>query len=207
MEPIRSERKIRELITFILENGFKRDAILVLFSLNTLLRVSDMIDIKYEQLFDENGNVREYVDIVEKKSIIKAENTTRKSKKKTRRIKLPADFAKELKFYAFELEMKEGDYIFYSTENPKDHMHRKTVWRRMSKYGKAVGIDNLGCHGLRKTGAYQMWKKGIPVSVVSRQLGHTSEAQTKRYIGISQDEIDKAVENMNFSFARILKDY
>jgi len=207
MEPVRDPKKIRELIKYILDNGYKRDSILVLFSLNTLLRVSDMIDIKYEQLFDENRNIREYFDVTEKKSISKAQNPTRKLKKKVRRIKLPADFARELKKYADDLEMRKGDYFFYSSEDPNSHIHRKTVWRRMSRYGAAVGIDNLGCHGLRKSGAFLMWKKGVAIRVVSELLGHTNIAQTFRYIGVNQQMIDEAMERVNFSFARILKDY
>ena len=207
MQPIRDPNKIRELIKYILDNGYKRDSILVLFALNTLLRISDIIDIKYEQLFDDNRNIREYFTITEKKSINKVENPTRKNKKKIRRIKLPGDFAKEIKKYADDLEMGKGDYIFYSTENPENHVHRKTIWRRIRRYAYAIGIEGLGCHGLRKTGGFQLWKKGIAPRVIMEMYGHTSIAQTLQYISINQQMVDDAVEKVNFSFSRILKDY
>lgn len=207
MEPIRDPRKIRELIQYVLDNGYKRDAILILFSLNTLLRISDMLDIKYEDIFDQNGKVRDYFDVIEKKSVNKLEKPTVRSRKKTRRIKLPGDFAEELTKYAEELEMAPGDYFFYSTIDPSQPMHRKTAWRRMKKYGEQLNIDHLGCHGLRKTGGYQMWKKGVPIRVISELYGHTNTTQTMVYISINQDEVDGALEKMNFSFTRILREY
>jgi len=207
MEPIRSEAKVKKLIEHVLEYGLKRDSILILFALNTLLRINDILDLKYENVFDKNGNVKEYIDIIEKKSVNKIDNPERPLKRKTQRIKLSKDFKIELKRYSEEMEMEPGDYLFYSTDDPTTHMHRKTAWRRMSKYGKAVGIKLVGCHGLRKTGAYQMRMKGIPIAIISKMLGHTSEAQTRKYIGIDQDEVDRAVEEVNFSFNRILKEY
>ena len=207
MEPIRNPQKIRELIKYVLYKGYKRDGILILFALNTLLRVSDMIDIKYEQLFDQNGEVREYFDIQINKSMRRSKENGKVIKVKTRRIRLPNDFCKELKKYADDYDMAPGDYIFYSTEEPTQHVHRKTIWRRLSRYAYAVGIEKLGTHGLRKTGAFQLWKKGVPIRVISQMLNHSSIAQTLQYISINQEMIDKAVESMNFSFSRILKNY
>lgn len=207
MEPIRSPNKVRELLQHVLDYGFKRDGILILFSLNTLLRISDVLDLKYEDIFDESGKAREYFDVVEKKSVSKDENSSLKGGKKTRRIKLPGDFAAELSRYASDLEMVKGDYFFYSIKKPHSHMTRKTAWRRMKKYGDAVGIDRLGCHGLRKTGGYQMYKKGVNIRVISEIYGHTTIAQTLQYISINQDMIDETMEKMNFSFHRILQKY
>jgi len=207
MEPIRSEKTVKRLIEYILKYGFKRDAILVLFGLNTLLRISDMLDITYEQIFDESGNIREYFDIIEKKSLRKAQNPTKRPKVKVRRIKIPAEFGKELKRYAEDLEMVSGDYFFYSTEDPTKAMHRKTSWRRLRNYGKKTGIALLGCHGIRKTGGYLMWKKGIPIRTISELYGHTNVSQTMQYISLNQDICDEAVKKMNFSFTHILNNY
>jgi len=207
MNPIREPKKIKELIRYILENGLKRDAILVLFSLNTLLRISDMLDIKYEQVFMQNREVREYFDIQLNKSKRKSKENGKIIKVKTRRIMLPDDFRKELKKYVDDLEMEKGDYLFYSTEDPSKHLHRKSAWRRLTRYAAAVGIYDLGCHGLRKTGSFQLWKKGIPIRVISQMLGHSSIAQTLQYISVNQEMIDEAMKKVNFSFTRILKDY
>jgi len=41
---------------------------------------------------------------------------------------------------------------------------------------------------------YQAWRKGISLELIQAKLGHASPGVTRRYIGISADEIE-AVEN------------
>ncbi|MFW6130292.1 MAG: helix-turn-helix domain-containing protein [Atribacterota bacterium] len=54
------------------------------------------------------------------------------------------------------------------------------------------GIEyRFNTHTLRKTWGYHSRKNfGIPIELISEKLGHSSNAVTKRYIGISQEEIN-----------------
>ena len=63
----------------------------------------------------------------------------------------------------------------------------------IKKWIEAVGLDpaSYGTHTLRKTWGYHARKNfGIPIELISEKLDHSSNAVTKRYIGISQEEIN-----------------
>jgi len=53
-----------------------------------------------------------------------------------------------------------------------------------------VGLKGeYGCHTLRKTFGYQGWQMGISTELLQEKLGHRSPEVTRRYIGITRDEI------------------
>ena len=56
---------------------------------------------------------------------------------------------------------------------------------------EALKIEGrIGCHGLRKTLGYHASKAKTPQAVLMEIYKHSSWAVTKRYLGITQDEID-----------------
>ncbi len=58
------------------------------------------------------------------------------------------------------------------------------------------GLSELGTHTLRKTFGYFFYKQYKDVALLMKIFGHTSEAYTLRYIGIEQESINKAMENL-----------
>jgi site-specific recombinase XerD len=53
----------------------------------------------------------------------------------------------------------------------------------MKRLARKAGIDKrVHAHGLRHTHAFELAAEGVPVNVISRQLGHSSSAVTARYI-------------------------
>ena len=60
----------------------------------------------------------------------------------------------------------------------------------MKAWGEAVGIkERIGTHSLRKTWGYHARMKGVPLELIQAKFGHSSPAVTRRYIGITADEI------------------
>jgi integrase len=54
----------------------------------------------------------------------------------------------------------------------------------------------LGTHSMRKTRGYHLYHKTQDIARVMKMLRHSSEATTLRYIGITQEEIDKDFEEL-----------
>ena len=53
----------------------------------------------------------------------------------------------------------------------------------MKRLGRKGHVDKrVHAHGLRHTHAFELSAEGVPVNVISRQLGHSSSAVTARYI-------------------------
>ena len=70
-----------------------------------------------------------------------------------------------------------------------------------SRIGKTAaiecGIENIGTHSMRKTFGYHYYKKYKDVAMLMDLFNHSSPAITLRYIGIRQDQRDKAMSNFD----------
>ena len=56
--------------------------------------------------------------------------------------------------------------------------------------GQEVNIS-LGTHSMRKKRGYHLYKNTKGIARVMKMLRHSSEGVTLRYIGITQDDVDK----------------
>jgi len=61
-----------------------------------------------------------------------------------------------------------------------------------------VGLKgNYGSHGLRKTWGYQTRMLGVDLALIMHKLNHEKIAYTKRYLGITDDELQAVVQRLN----------
>ena len=147
--------------------------------INTILRVSDLLKLKVEDVLHSNGKFREYLCLNELKT------------KKSKRIKLNPLIRKEIMKYILHYELDDGDYLFFSLRNPLKHLDRVTAYKRLTKVATSVGIEHFGTHSMRKTLAYQIYIKTKDIGLVMNMLNHSNPKVTMQYIGITQESIDK----------------
>jgi len=182
VEPIRSKTKILAIKSNLREEKSPRNQLLFTLGVNSALRGSDLLRLKVKDLIDNRGEIREYLYVTESK-------TKRKAK-----IYVNEPIRKALNFY---LEKEKGlepdDFLFYSFRNKSRAISRVRVWRLIRKWTGAVGLDSekYGFHSLRKTWGYQARMQGASITMISEKLGHKSEGVTKRYIGITGEEINR----------------
>jgi integrase len=63
------------------------------------------------------------------------------------------------------------------------------VWCLITRYAKAVGVENLAPHDLRRTLARLMRRSGVEWEQIQFTLGHASIATTQKYVGnLEMDE-------------------
>ena len=188
VEPIRSIKKIRKMISHMEDKYSKRDALLFRMGINTILRVGDILSLRYCDIYDENGDFRRYLILSEQKT------------KKEKKIKLNDKIREEIDSYCRHFELDSDDYIFMSHRSPDAPLDRIQAWRILKQAAKECGIDNFGTHSMRKTLAYQIYKETKNLALVMHMLNHQSSKQTMRYIGINQDEMDNVYKNPKFQF-------
>ena len=182
VEPIRLKSKI-VLLYDVLKEQNDRNAMVFKVGINTILRVSDIITLKVKDVMDSNGNIRDYIKLQEQKT------------KSYRKIRINYELESSLLKYIGEWKMQMDDWLFMSFRNPDKHIDRVTTWKFLKKASEDAGIENFGTHSMRKTLAYHIYAKTKNISLVMKMLNHSSPAVTMRYIGITQDMIDRAYED------------
>ncbi len=186
VQPIKDKHKIQRMLK-VLEDDNPRNALLFRVGLNTILRIQDILDLKVKNIFHDDGRFRLYLSLFERK--------TRKNKgRQMKNIKLNSLLRKAIKEYVEFFELSLEDYIFFSLLDPDKNLDRVQAWRILKRAADKVGIDNFGTHSMRKTLAWTIYKQTKDISLVMIMLNHNSPKTTLRYLGITQESIDKTYE-------------
>ncbi len=76
-----------------------------------------------------------------------------------------------------------SDWLFLSTSHPDRHITEKQFYKVMARVGDLLGINYLGTHIMRKTGAYRVYtQSNYNIGLVMYLLNHSSEAMTLIYL-------------------------
>jgi len=181
VEPIRSEKKIKDLKNYLLGSGHIRNYTLIVLGINTALRVSDMLSLTWNDVYDfEDKEFRAHVYIIEQKT------------SKNKKFLLNNSALECLKRLKKEIvKIRPEEYVFVSRQGENKPITRFMASKIVKTSCEAVGIkEHIGCHSLRKTFGYHSWKKGVPIAVLMELYNHSNQSVTKLYLGISQDDID-----------------
>lgn len=185
VDPIRDIKKIEAMKTY-LRGKDQRDYTLFVVGVNIALRISDLLPLKWEDVLKNKKNFKD-ICLIEGKT------------KKERRIKLNKASQKALQELLETLDTySPDDYIFPSREGQGKSLSRQQALNILKNAAKAVGInDNVGTHTLRKTWGYHAWKKGFSPALIMDTLNHSNLMVTKRYLGITQDDINDLYDTLN----------
>jgi integrase len=175
-QPIRSKHQIRELAGFYLRKGQLRNHALIILGVHTALRISDLLRLRWEDVYDfKQERVRASIEIVEKK--------TRKAKI----IALNKAAVNALTLLAAHVAQK-GRFLI-ENPNTKKAISRIQAYRLIRAAAEVLAFESrVSCHSLRKTFGYHAWKSGVSPAVIMEIYNHSSLAVTRRYLGVTQDD-------------------
>lgn len=177
VEPIRDKIKIKQLYQY-LKGSDPKYAMIFKFGINTGLRISDILPLKMNDIFNKQGQFREYLVINEKKTA------------KEKKIKLNETLRKCLEKYVKTQHFALEDYLFPSQKG--GHLGRIQVYRVLKDAATVIGIENFGTHSLRKTWGYWTYKiSKYNIGLIMDTFNHSSASVTLHYIGINQDQKDE----------------
>lgn len=183
VEPIRDPRKIVAIKNMLKGQDRPRDYLLFTLGLNTALRIGDLLKLKVRDVLDEEGRIRDHIYLRESKT------------GREKRITLNRPAKEALEFYfskareaGLPLDLEEPLFQAHRSGRPLD---RTMAYKLIRAWAEAVGLTQgkYGTHTLRKTWGYQARKQGVPIELIQAKLGHRSPSVTKRYIGITDEEI------------------
>ena len=190
VEPIRNPEKIAQIKNLLKAKDDPRDYLLFTLGINFALRIQDLLSLKVKDVLEvEDGKIKlkEYVYLRERKT------------GKQKRIRINQSAREALEHYFSRVgEVDPEDYLFRSHRSDKP-LDRSRAYRLVREWTEAVGLTQgrYGTHSLRKTWGYQARKQGVPIELIMEKLGHSSPSVTKRYIGITDDEIEDVENHVN----------
>jgi len=187
VEPIRDPKKILAIKRNLKEEGNPRNYLLFVAGVNLALRISDLLSLRVKDILDKQGNIKEFIHLKEQKT------------KRQVKIKLNETVKEALNYYLNKARVTDPDQYLFKSERGSRPLDRVRAWGLIQKWTKEVGLngERYGTHTLRKTWGYQARKQGISIEKINEKLGHKSVIVTKRYIGISQEEVNKMEEEIN----------
>jgi integrase len=193
VEPIRDRKKIAQIKNQLEGADRYRDLLLFVVGINSALRISDLLTLHVGQVVDDNGEMRQTFAIKEEK------------RGKRNVVTINVSIQEALRKYqaAYPGIVKDPNhYLFFSTKRAgydfTRPITRERAWQLVSEMCHSVGLSgNYGTHTLRKTWGYHARRNGIPMEIIMEKLNHTSFAFTKRYLGITDDELKEAAEGLN----------
>jgi len=182
-QPIRNPAQARELCDYFLKRGQIRNYVLAVMSLHTALRVSDLLRITWDDVYDFKANrFRECITLTEKKT------------RKTKIIKLNKKIISALKLYIHVA--KPGKPLFINAHTDKA-ISRIQAYRIIRAAAEALAFHTrVSCHSLRKTFGYLAWKNGVAVPIIMDIYNHSAYETTRRYLGINQDDKNEAYRKL-----------
>ena len=187
-QPIRDRQELQNFSTYYKdEKPNLRNYALVVLGLNTALRISDLLHLRWNDLYDfEKLCFRDHLLIKEKK------------KKKRNRIAINEKPREAMQMYFNERNPAEDEFIFSKRTNPYKPLSRSQAYRIIKDDANhTTSEEAVSCHSLRKTFGYFAWQEGVQPALLMDVFNHSSYAITKRYLGIEQDEKDLVYLNIN----------
>lgn len=149
---------------------------IVIFALNTGLRKSDILPLKWEEIKSYNDKIIHlYV------------------RKTNKYMDMPCT---NMLYEFLERTPKENRHgaLFI---NPLTKQPPKEIKRAWNTAKRKAGIENFRFHDLRHTVATRLVNAGVPLPTVKKVMTHSDIATTMRYVHTPEEELFKAMEVLN----------
>jgi integrase len=182
VQPIRDPYVIEGIKQYLKARSL-RNYLFFCFGIYSGLRVSDLLSLRV-------GMVRgTHVNIQEKKN---------KNKKK---FIIHPRIRKDLDRYISD--KRDDEFLFPSRQiKTKNRIRgypidRSTAYKMLSDAARQFGLSEIGCHTLRKTWAYQLYRQNPHnLALLMQMFGHSDPMITLGYIGITQDMMDAETSSL-----------
>ena len=140
---------------------------------NLGLRISDVLRLRLSDIVKDGERYR--LAMIEQKT------------GKARTFTVPLALYQFIRCYCLDHGLSEGQRIFPMSE--------RSVQRQLKLVCDYLGYTGISTHSFREYYATEIYKdSGYNIALVQQLLQHSSTAVTQRYIGIQEQEVERAIE-------------
>lgn len=173
-----------------------RNKMMLLIGMNSSLRASDLIGLKWNFFYDSNGEFKDVNKLQPKKT---------KKKRKFVKIYFNNAAKKAIENYVKEYPINNMDEYLFKSRQGNGSIVEHTLWRIIVEVAAEAGITkNVGSHSLRKTFGYWAWHnaedKNKALVVLQKLFNHSSTQTTMCYIGLLDTEIEDMFNSVDLGF-------
>ncbi len=186
-QPIKEPEQITALKEYFYQRGEVRNYAMIVIGLNTSLRISDVLSLRWRDVYNfQTKRYRHHISVLEKKT------------QKTNIVAINSSIIDVLKLLqAIEKDWEPDTFLFSSRKGDNKPITRNHAFYIIKTASESLGFEeHISCHSLRKTFGYQAWKQGVQPALLMSIYNHSSYEITKRYLGITQDERDQVFMNI-----------
>lgn len=136
-------------------------------------RINDIISLRTDSFYFDKGEMIWKINIIEQKT------------GKERRLPIP----KPVKDFIDEIAGKN-----YTDDERLFSISAPAVWKILKICTRSLGYKDVSCHALRKMWAMNLYRNSnYNVELVSQALNHSSVTVTRKYLKISDKEMEDAI--------------
>lgn len=184
-EPIKDRAIIEGIKTALNTKKTRKYYALFCTGINTALRISDILKLRVSDV--ESGYV----------------HTTETKTGKRKQFPINDSLMAVLQNYIKEYKLKDDDYLFFS--NRKDglrnvkYIDQSQAYRKLKEIIEGLYPEiHFSTHCLRKTCGFWLYQNsGKDITLVMHALNHSNISVSMRYIGLNQESVDNAFNNLN----------
>jgi len=170
VEALKDINQIEAMKKYLKEHS-QRDYLLFVIGINTGLKITELLSIKFE-----DSTVKEFYSLPVKDEKFKQD------------IYLNTKVKEALLEYVQSVDVRRENYVFQSNKTTNS-ITRQQAYRVIHNAAGAVGIlGKIGTNSMRKTFGFHAYKRGIAIALLQKHFHHATPSETLKYLGISKDE-------------------
>ncbi len=181
-----TQQELRRVLDYIATRSHSvRNRAMLLCTFYGGLRVGEVASLRFADVIDATGNVRDEVQLLPEQT----------KGRHGRTVFISAKLKRELEQYLKSHPVKNPeDRLFYTQKKAGQGFTPNTLAQHFHYLYKSAGIAGASSHSGRRTFATQISSRGVSVRVLMRALGHRQLSTVMQYIDANDDMLRKAVE-------------
>lgn len=176
VDALRDLEQINAMKNHLMEHSY-RDYLLFVVGINTGLRISELLLIKVKELFNGDGEMKDFYHYSE------LESERRKSVYLNKRVK------EAVNSYLDQVNSEQQIYLFQSRKF-KQPITRQQAYRIIHDAAVKVGVEGkIGTNSLAKTFGYHAFKQGVSIALLQKHFNHSTPSETLKFLGITKEDL------------------